>query len=203
MKVAHLLGLQGPWRCQVCRDLDCLHCRSYGPIRVFFSASYNWRSAALFGLSFSTAPPVQALKGLPCLGSFSVVWCVRHTEGSPWVGSYSVVQCLRHLMGQSLYYATADAGVWGEALVMAPPPCVTQQYSLASKAARLSSTAISHHNLLSQLPSIRLSAVNSSPHPGIAPKSLNSSSQMLCLGDYHSCSEYVWLLQGLSYSHSI
>ena len=30
------------------------------------------------------------------------------------MGSYSVVQCLRHLMGQSLYYATADAGVWGE-----------------------------------------------------------------------------------------
>ena len=86
MKVAHLLGLQGPWRCQVCRDLDCLHCRSYGPIRVFFSASYNWRSAALFGLSFSTAPPVQALKGLPCLGSFSVVWCIRHIEGAPGWG---------------------------------------------------------------------------------------------------------------------
>ena len=78
-------------------------------------------------------------------------------------------------MHQSLSCSAAHAGVWGEALVMAPPPCVTQQYSLASKAARLSSTAISHHNLLSQLPSIRLSAVNSSPHSGIAPQYLNSS----------------------------
>ena len=36
MKEAQLLGLQGPWQRQVCRDSDCLHCRSYGPIRVFF-----------------------------------------------------------------------------------------------------------------------------------------------------------------------
>ena len=31
-----LLGLQGPWHCQVCRDTDCLCCRSYGPNRLFF-----------------------------------------------------------------------------------------------------------------------------------------------------------------------
>ena len=41
-------------------------------------------------------------------------------------------------------------------------------------AAWLSSTGISHHNLLPHLPSLRVSAVNSSPHPGIAPQSLNS-----------------------------
>ena len=68
-------------------------------------------------------------------------------------------------MHQSLYCSAAHAGVWGEALVMAPPPCVTQQYSLASKAARLSSTAISHHNLLPHIPFVSLPAVNSSPHP--------------------------------------
>ena len=63
---------------------------------------------------------------------------------------------------------------------------MTQQYHLTSMAARLSSTGISHHNLLPHLPSIYLSAVNSSPHPGIAPQSLNSSSQLLCLlGDLH------------------
>ena len=57
-------------------------------------------------------------------------------------------------------------------------------------AARLSSTGISHHSLLSHIPSIRLSPVDSSPRPGIAPQSLNSSSQPLChLG-------YVWLRQG-------
>ena len=48
-------------------------------------------------------------------------------------------------------------------------------------AARLSSTGISHHNLLPHIPSICLSTVNSSPHPGIAPLSLNSSSQPLHL----------------------
>ena len=96
--------------------------------------------ALLFGLfaqSFSVAPVIQALRGLLCLGSFSVVRCIRHIEGAlltgtgvllcrsahqalkgaPWVGSYSVVQCLRHLMGQRLYCSAADAadaGVLGE-----------------------------------------------------------------------------------------
>ena len=48
-------------------------------------------------------------------------------------------------------------------------------------AALLSSTGISHHSLLSHIPSICLSMVNSSPHPGIAPQSLNSNSQPLRL----------------------
>ena len=39
MKVAQVLGLRGLWWCQVCRDRDCLHCLSYGPVRVFFWAS--------------------------------------------------------------------------------------------------------------------------------------------------------------------
>ena len=82
-------------------------------------------------------------------------------------------------------------------LVMAPPPCMTQQYRLASMAAWLSSKGISHWDLLPHIPSIHLSTVNSSPLPGIAPQSLNSSSQPLC------CLGYVWLQQGLSDSHSI
>ena len=45
------------------------------------------------------APPVQALIGLPCLGSFSVAPCVRHIEGTPWLGSYSVDLYIRHLKG--------------------------------------------------------------------------------------------------------
>ena len=40
-----------------------------------------------------------------------------------------------------------------EAMVMAPPLCVTQQYSLAFLAARLSSKGISHHNILPHIPS--------------------------------------------------
>ena len=44
------------------------------------------------------------------------------------------------------------------------------------------------------IPSICLSAVNGSPRPGIAPQSLNPSSQPLHLpGDQHSCPGYVWL----------
>ena len=62
-------------------------------------------------------------RGLPCLGSFSVVWRIRHIEGSPfagvllcrsehqslkgapWVGSYPEVPWVRHLMGQPLFFS--------------------------------------------------------------------------------------------------
>ena len=84
------------------------------------------------------------------------------------------------------------------------PLRVTQQYHLASMAAQFSSIGTSHHNLLPHAPSIRLSTVNSSPCPGMAPQSLNSSSQLLCLpGDLHPCPGYVGLGQGLSDSHCI
>ena len=86
----------------------------YGPIRVFFQASYSWRSEGLFDQSFSIALPVQALRGLPYLGSFSVVPRIRHIGRPPWLGSYSVVLCIRHLMGQPLYCSAADSGEWGE-----------------------------------------------------------------------------------------
>ena len=36
--------------------------------------------------SFSIALPIQALRGLPCLGPFSVVHHVRHIEGPPLAG---------------------------------------------------------------------------------------------------------------------
>ena len=39
---------------------------------------------------FSVGPAIQAFRGLPFLGSFSVVWHIRHIEGPPWLGSYSV-----------------------------------------------------------------------------------------------------------------
>ena len=46
----------------------------------------------LFGQSVSVAPPVQAPRGLLCLGSFSVVWHIKHIEGLSWLGFYSVNQ---------------------------------------------------------------------------------------------------------------
>ena len=55
-------------------------------------------------------------------------------------------------------------------------------------AAQLSSIGISHHNLSPPLPSICLSTVNSSPHPGITPHSPNASSKPLHLpGDPPPC----------------
>ena len=84
------------------------------------------------------------------------------------------------------------------------PLRMTQQYRLGSMVAWLSYTGIFHHDLLSHIPSISLSTVNRSPHPGIAPQSLNSSFQPLHLpGDLHPCLGYVWLWQRLSDSHSI
>ena len=111
MMVAQLLGLWEPWQHQVCRDMDCLHQRNYGPIRVFFQVSCNWLSEGLFEQSFSIVLPIQALRGLPFLGSFFVVRRVRHIEGHPWLGSYSVVQCIRHVMGQPLYCSAVSAGL--------------------------------------------------------------------------------------------
>ena len=63
----------------------------------FFRSSSSWLSEGLFGQPFSIALPIQAHRGLPYLGSFSVVWYIRHIEGPPWLGSYSVDQCISHL----------------------------------------------------------------------------------------------------------
>ena len=53
-------------------------------------------------------------------------------------------------------------------------------------AAQLSSTGISHYNLLPHILLIHPSTINSSPHPGIALQTLNSSFQPLCLpGDLY------------------
>ena len=53
---------------------------------LFLFLSLLWSSEGPFGLSFSIALPIQALRGLPCLGSFSVVWCIRHIEVAPQAG---------------------------------------------------------------------------------------------------------------------
>ena len=99
-------------------------------------------------------------------------------------------------MGQPLYCSAADAGLWREAMVMAPPRRHDSAVFHASMAVQLSSTGISHHSLLPHILSVHLSAVNSSPCPRVAPQSLNSSSPPLPLpGHLHPCLEYVWLQQ--------
>ena len=192
------------------------------PYQRLFQASCSWQSEGLFGQSFSIALPIQALRGLPCLGSFSVLDSQAHS-GSPWLGSYSVDRHIRHLKGHlrggillcSSVPQVIDGPVslsvscwrWhvgrGRLWWWLHPLHVPQQYPLASVAARLSPTGISHHNILLHI-SICLSTVNSSPHPGIVPQSLNSSSQPLHLpGDLCPCPGSVWLSQGLSDSHPI
>ena len=39
-----------------------------------------------FFASLSVAPPIQALRGLPCLGSFSVDQRISHLKGHPGCG---------------------------------------------------------------------------------------------------------------------
>ena len=81
------------------------------------------------------------------------------------------------------------------------PLHVTQQYRLASTAACLSSTGIAYHSLLSHITSVVLSTVKSSSRHEIAPQSLNSSSQPLCLlGDLCPRPGRVWQRQGLLFS---
>ena len=113
MKVVHLLGLQGPWQRQVFRDTDCLHCRSYGPNRVFFQASYSWQSEGFFGQSFSVALPVQALRGFPCLGSFSTIRHVRHIGGPPGWGP-TLEFSGEAFDGPASLFSAPNAGMWGE-----------------------------------------------------------------------------------------
>ena len=123
----------------------------------------------------------QACRGAPLAGVLLCCSANQSLKGAPLVWSYSVVQCTRHLMGQPLYRSAANAVIWGEAMVMSPVLCVTRQYCLVSMAAWLSSTGIFHYKLLPYISSICLSAVNISPHPGIVPQSLNSSSKLLPL----------------------
>ena len=66
-------------------------------------------------VSFLIVPPIQALRGLPCLGSFSVIWCLKHIEGLPWLGSYSVAGASgteRGTLGGVLLCSTVCQAVW-------------------------------------------------------------------------------------------
>ena len=95
------------------------------PYQSLFQAPCSWWPEGLFGQYFSVAPPLQALRGIPCPGSFSVVPRVRHIDGLPWLvdqcirllkwhsglGS-TLVQHVRPLLGQPLYCSTSNASVW-------------------------------------------------------------------------------------------
>ena len=119
--------------------------------------------------------------------------CIRHIEGPSWLGSYSVDQHVRHLKGHPGWGPTLELSVSGvcwaspsvvqlpmqacrgrEGVVMAPPP----MHDLAVLPCFHGCPAFLCRHFPAQSPPshplIHLSAVNSSPHPGIAPQFLNS-----------------------------
>ena len=82
MKVAQLLGLRGPGWHQVCMDMTASATGVMALSESFLEPLVAGNQKASL-TSLSLTPPVQVLRGLPCLGSFSVVWRVRHIEGHP------------------------------------------------------------------------------------------------------------------------
>ena len=191
MKVMQLLGLWGPWWCQVCRDTDCLSCRSYALSEFFFKPPVaGGQKASLASLS-PLLRPFRHLEGSLAWGP-SLLFSVRHIEGPAWLGSFSVDQVRQTFDGPAspLFscqcWRVGRERLWG----WLHPLHVTQQYRLASMADWLSSTGISHQNR--------------SPYPGIAPQFLNTSSQpQLLPGHLCPCPVYIWLWQRLSDSHSV
>ena len=140
------------------------------------------------------------------LGSYSLVRaCVSVTQRST-LGGVLVCRSVRQAFDgpDSIVQLPMLACGVSEAMVMAPP---AMHDSVALPCFHSCPAFLHRHSppqSSPQIPSIRLSAVNSSTFPGISPQSLNSSFQPLCLsGDLHPCLGYVWLWQGLSDSHSI
>ena len=88
----------------------------------------------------------QAPRGALLAGVLLCRSACQSLKGAPW--SYFVVWRLRHLMGRPLLFSCWCCHM-REAMVMAPPPHVTQQYHLASMAACL---AFLHRPFPSQSP---------------------------------------------------
>ena len=202
--------------------MDCLHPRSYGPIRVLF-LSLLWlvirrslwpvflHSSTSSGTKRAPLPGVllccsacHAQRGAAWLGSYSRSVC-QSLKGAPWVGSRSVVQCVRVWPAslsivQLLMLACRERGYGDGSIHYTWLGSITLLPWLHGFPPWTFPTTISSPIT----PQICLSTYNSSPCPRIAPQPLNSSSQLLRLpGDPRPCPGYVWLWQRLSDSHSI
>ena len=161
--------------CQVCRDRTVSAAGVMALSESFFQPLIAYDQKASLASLSPWLHPFRQLEGSLAWGP-SLLFGHQAFKGAPWVGSYSVVQGIKSLMGQPLYFSAADAGMWADRLWWwLHLVRRTQQFHLASVAAWLSSTSISHHSLLPRIPSICLSVVNSSARPGIAPQSLNSA----------------------------
>ena len=173
----------------------------------FLWAACSWQSKGLFDWSFSVALPIQALRGFPCLGSLccsthqahrgaplvGVLLCRSVHEslkGAPWVGSYSSSVRQAFDGPASLLFSCQCCCVGREAMVMAPPPTrdscsITLLPWLPSFSPQAFPTRVSS---FTSPWSVSPQSTAALAHSGVAPQSLNSSSQLLHLpGDLHLC----------------
>ena len=144
-----------------------------------------------------------AFKGPPLL---VLLCCVVQQAFKDLPVAGVLLYCLKghHLWG--LYWSVSCTGSWGEreATVMAPSPAHDSAVLPWLYDCLVFLKGIPHCDLLPHIPSASLPAVNSRPHPGIAPQSLHSSSQPPCvLEDLHSCLGYIWMRQGSSVGFSL
>ena len=88
-----------------------LNLQELWPHQSFFEHLVAGDQKASLAKSFSVALPIQALRGLPCLGSFSVGH-IRHIEGPPLPPGVLLCSSVRQarLMGQPRY--CSDARCW-------------------------------------------------------------------------------------------
>ena len=192
----------------MCRGTNCLRRKGYGPIRGFFPASYIRPSEGLFGQSFSVAPPVQALRELPCLGPFSVAQGIRHIEGPPWLGSYSVDRCVRSQVFDGpaclLLLLMLECGKT-EAMVMVPPPMCDSAVLSCFHGCQ----AFLHRHFLPQSPPSQVvnPSLCSQQQPSLWDCSIIPKLQLPAAATCRGPASLSWvclgLQQGLSDSHSI
>ena len=95
--MVHLLGLWGPWQCQVCRDM--------ASVAVVMALSEFFSEPFVAGDQKASLPSLFLYLCLvQALGEDSLTWSPfllfgtsSYIEGPPWVGSSSVGWRVRHL----------------------------------------------------------------------------------------------------------
>ena len=121
MEVMQLLGSQGPWQSQACRDTDCLSHRSYDPIRVF---SNLWQLAIrrpFWLVPLLLGPFGQGTQKALLTGALLYCSACQALKWLPWEGPSLLFQTIEtSLSWVFLCFSAASDGVWGEGTVVAP-----------------------------------------------------------------------------------
>ena len=134
----------------VCRDSNCLSCKSYGPIILLQSFLSLWKLVirGLVWLVLLCCLAHSCTYRTPQFEFFFVSWHVRHLKGHPGWGPSQLLSAsgtFRAILAR--VFSLSSANVCGErGCKDVSTPCVTQQYHPASMFAWLSFTSISHYN---------------------------------------------------------